>query len=97
MFVEPCPKCGRLPKIVECCVNQKYKNGIRRRLCECPNLCSVIPCKDGLNHGWFEFDGDGDANVMYRQWNLAIMMRRGGIKYERNSFSWSDPSLWRKG
>ena len=86
MFVESCPKCGRLPKIVECCVNQKYKNGIRRRLCECPNLCSVIPCKDGLNHGWFEFDGDGDANVMYRQWDLAIELYRENLTkpwYER--------------
>ena len=41
MRIEPCPVCGRRPVVEE--LHERPK-GIRRRMCHCPNLCSVIPC-----------------------------------------------------
>lgn len=71
MFVEKCPKCGRNPKITECV---RFKNGIRRKLCGCPNYCSVITRKNRLYTPWFEFDGEGDDNSIFKVWNEAISL-----------------------
>lgn len=79
MYIIPCPKCGRQPKIEECNTNKKYKNGIRQRLCGCPKMCSVIPCSDNINRGWFVFEGESDDNKIYREWNQKIIIYK---KYE---------------
>lgn len=70
MFIKPCPKCGRNPKI-EDIVRRDIR---RRRICSCPKLCSVIPSK--YNWVTFEFcyNGDGDDNRILKQWNNAIEM-----------------------
>lgn len=72
MIVKKCPKCGRFPTVSEAFTIKKYKNGIRRRLCGCPNYCSVLPCKDKLDRFFFVFEGDGDDNMIFRVWNKAI-------------------------
>ena len=38
----------------------------------CPGYCSVIPREDKLYTFCFEYDGDGDDNVIYKEWNAAI-------------------------
>lgn len=89
MYVTPCPKCGREPKIEECLPNRKYKNGIRRRICMCPNYCSVIP-QNNMYSFMFTFEGDGDDNVIYKEWNKAIKCYLNNINkpwYERN-YNW---------
>lgn len=72
MYVTPCPKCGRIPVIHEGIRIKNYKNGIRRRFCLCPNYCSVIPRSDELYTFSFEFDGEGDDNAIFKEWNKAV-------------------------
>lgn len=67
MYIHPCPICGRLPKIREL-LPQK---GIRRRMCQCPQLDGVIPTVEGFNSAWFIYFGDGDNNDVYKLWNQA--------------------------
>lgn len=69
MRITPCPKCGRIPKIVEC---RRAKNGARRRLVSCPNLCAVI-CSPRLYDSHFIFIGDGDDNTVYKLWNEKVV------------------------
>lgn len=72
---------------------QEYKNGIRRRLCKCPNYCCVIPRKDKLDVFYFMFEGEGDSNVIYRLWNKAIARYISNKKlewYERDYSDWRD-------
>lgn len=86
MFVEPCPKCGRQPKIMDCMVIENYKNGIRRRMCTCSNLCSIIPGSDRLNTFGFIFEGNGDDNMIFKRWNDAITLYKENLNkswYER--------------
>ena len=87
MYIEPCPKCGRRPKIIDLPPHKKYKNGIRRRSCRCPSFCSVIPSVNNMfNASSFEFDGEGDANRIYRVWNRAIALYKENLDkpwYER--------------
>lgn len=87
MRVSKCPICGRLPKIEEC---HPFKNK-RRRMCFCPNLDSVIPCSDHLNHSWFIYCGDGDDNSIFKLWNAAI--NRYNLNKEKPWFE-KDFSAW---
>ena len=68
MRITPCPKCGRIPKIVECC---RVKNGARRRLVFCPNFCTIIR-SPRLYASSFIFIGDGDDNAVYKLWNEKV-------------------------
>ncbi len=67
MRITPCPKCGRIPKIVECC---RAKNGARRRIVFCPNLCII--CTPRVYYTSFTFIGDGDDNAVYKLWNEKV-------------------------
>lgn len=90
MYIKPCPECGRNPKIYDCISNPKFKNGIRRRFCICPGYCSVIPREDGLYTFYFKYDGDGDDNVIYKEWNAAIQCYLDNVNkpwYERE-YKW---------
>lgn len=72
MYIEPCPRCGRIPKITEGC---RRKNGNRFYTVYCPNLCNVLKVKDkwtGMNSAWLSFEGDYDYNEMYKKWNEAL-------------------------
>lgn len=83
MFVKPCPKCGRMPKIIEC-VNRKTSK--RRRMCHatCYHSCldktilrkfpEVEKSWDGfLKTSHFVFLGEGDNNTIYKIWNEALI------------------------
>lgn len=78
MYIIPCPKCGRYPKIRELPVNTK--SGERRRAIGCPNYCSVLPVQRivhgvdlGVDLTWILIlDGSGDDNVLYRMWNERV-------------------------
>ena len=67
MKIIPCPKCGRMPKIIE---GVRGKNSIRRRFIGCPNYCSVIKTNK-YNKNWREcfltYIGDGDDNTIYME------------------------------
>ena len=74
MYIKPCPRCGRLPKIQEGC---KRKNGDRFYIIGCPNYCYVLQRED--KHPWCEtksaylaIEGDYDYNYMYRRWNEEL-------------------------
>ena len=70
MIVLDCPECGRQPKITECV---PFKSGKRRRMCRCPNFCSVIPGKlNGFRSFGLMYYGDGDDNVIWKAWNAAV-------------------------
>lgn len=69
MFVSPCPVCGRSPEIIEAFPT---KEGLRRRICECPKLCGVLPRLDNLNGFYFIYSGEGDANAIFKLWNLGV-------------------------
>lgn len=68
MKIKPCPKCGRAPKIYE---GIRLNDGVRRRLCMCPKMCSVLPI-GGLKLFLFVFRGDGDDNAIFSVWNKCI-------------------------
>ena len=72
MRIAPCPKCGRIPKIVE---GRCAKNGARRRMIFCPNLCN-ISCTPHLYYSSFLFIGDGDDNAIYKLWNEKVMVSK---------------------
>lgn len=69
MYITPCPKCGRMPKIYKC-IPIKEK---RHRIIYCPHLCSVVPTKE---NGFFEFYvtylGNGDDNTLFKEWNKML-------------------------
>lgn len=70
MFVKPCPKCGRMPKIIDCV---PYKKGIRKRLIGCPNFCSVIKKNNFLYGTWYIiWYGNEDNNTLYKEWNNSL-------------------------
>ena len=73
MIIKPCPYCGRTPKIVECV---SFRLGSRRRLVECPNLCSVIKNE---NHEyptiWFIEDYNCDDNTLFKKWNERLITK----------------------
>ncbi len=80
MFVKPCPKCGRKPKIQE----GKSRNGHRFYMIGCPNYCYVL--RPDLNDYWNNYGGFGfmnrsrlcfneniDHNAMYKKWNEELI------------------------
>lgn len=74
MYIEPCPYCGRKPKIIECRVT---KDGRRRRIIGCQNYCSVLKPQDNgpwdrSNLYYIVWTGDGDNNMLYKKWNASI-------------------------
>ena len=69
MRITPCPKCGRMPKIVEGC---RAKNGARRRIVFCPNFCT-ISYTPRFCYSSFIFIGDGDDNTVYKLWNEKVV------------------------
>lgn len=77
MKIKPCPKCGRAPKIYE---GIRRDDGVRRRLCMCPKMCSVLSI-GGLKLPLFVFRGDGDDNAVYSLWNKLIK-RSGSAKID---------------
>ena len=75
MYIKPCPKCGRLPKITE---GRPCKNGTRRRFIGCPNYCSVLKTQKNPYHTlpysfYNTYIGDGDNNTIYSLWNERLM------------------------
>ena len=95
MRVHECPKCGRMPKINECCAS---KYGDRRRICMCPNYCSVIPNPETkLDTFCFIFVGDGDDNRIFKIWNAAIERYESEKGMPFHTRDWSpisdDPNL----
>jgi hypothetical protein len=76
MYIKPCPKCGRMPKITE---GHSFKNGTRRRFIGCPNYCSVLEPQN-LYHTfayscWNTYIGDGDDNAIYSLWNERLIRK----------------------
>lgn len=90
MRVTPCPICGRTPKIDELVTNKHYKNGIRRRMIGCGALHSVIPRRDRINTWGLIYEGDGDANCIYREWNKALEMYEANKNKNVTWRNWSD-------
>lgn len=83
MIVKPCPKCGRMPKIIEC-VNRKTSK--RRRMCHATCYHSYLdktilrkfPEVEKSWDGFFKtshfvFLGEGDDNTIYKIWNEALI------------------------
>ena len=73
MRIEPCPSCGRKPKIEEW---NRDKYGNRRWFIGCPNYCWVLKsqhylCGWGKDHGIY-YIGNADRNTLYKLWNEAI-------------------------
>lgn len=69
MVIKACPKCGRKPKIEE----GIPINGARRRICRCPNYCSVFPnFRLRVYDTSFIFVGEGDDNAILSIWNKCI-------------------------
>ena len=73
MRAEPCPICGRAPKIEEW---NRDEYGNRRWFIGCPNYCGVIKsqnqlCGWGRDHGIY-YTGTADRNTLYKLWNKAI-------------------------
>lgn len=75
MIIKPCPCCGRMPKIVECV---SYWPNSRKRMVECPNLCSVIR-NDNHQYNWwptwFIEDYDCDDNTLFKKWNEMLITK----------------------
>ncbi len=76
MIIKSCPYCGRTPKIVECV---SFRSGSRRRMIECPNLCSVIrnetheySCWPTV---WFVEDYNCDDNTLFKKWNERLITK----------------------
>lgn len=75
MYIKPCPKCSRLPRIEE---GRIRANGNRFYTIHCPNYCSVLKPKkkeDMWKSGiaWLNFEGNYDNNYMYRRWNEELI------------------------
>ena len=73
MRVEPCPRCGRAPKIEEW---NRDEYGNRRWFVGCPNFCFVIKGQNQMC-GWekdygIRYTGNADRNTLYKLWNEAI-------------------------
>lgn len=94
MFVSPCPVCGRSPEIREFFPTKK---GLRRRLCKCPSLCSVLPRLDNLNGFCFIYFGEGDANAIFKSWNLGVERYKSNkqLDWSERDFSpwWNDANI----
>lgn len=73
MRVEPCPRCGRTPKIEEW---NRDEVGRRRWYIGCPNRCWVIKSQNQLcgfeKDSRIIYTGDADRNTLYKLWNEAI-------------------------
>ena len=69
MYIKPCPICGSKPQVDECV---SLDNRTRRRLCMCPNRCSVIFNRDSLPKPWFTVLGSGDRDMVLRIWNKFV-------------------------
>lgn len=91
MRIEPCPCCGKAPVIEE--LHERPK-GIRRRMCHCPNLCSVIPCVHKKYYQFaFIYVGNGDSNAILRNWNSGVRYykKHGWMSYgSYTKFAWTD-------
>lgn len=72
MRIIPCPECGRMPKIYQCVPS---KQGVQRRLIQCPNFCSVIDVGKSRDVPFLEYVGDGDDNMVYKKWNESVDVR----------------------
>lgn len=81
MFIKPCPKCSRLPKIYE----GISRNGHRFYSVHCPNYCWVLrkgPRTAQDNCSWsfisycLYFNEDVDYNTMYKEWNKELIDER---------------------
>ena len=77
MYIKPCPKCGRMPKIHEGC---RRKNGNRFYLIGCPNYCLVLKEEDSSpwyrpTRSWLAIEGTYDNNYIYRRWNEELIER----------------------
>lgn len=88
MRIEPCPRCGRTPVIEEL---PELRRGIRRRMCHCPQLCSVIPYRYHYQFV-FIYEGDGDDNGIFRNWNNAVRFykKHGWMSYGQ----WEKAPAW---
>jgi hypothetical protein len=73
MFVKPCPKCGRSPKITE----GVARNGHRAYFIGCPNFCSVLKPKHNDKYDWSNrwilINEDCDYNTLYKKWNEELI------------------------
>lgn len=73
MIVKPCPKCGRFPKIEECAPS---KNGTRRRMvivnCYHPCVYDIGKYSNNCKRPWFVWEGEGDDNTLFREWNKRM-------------------------
>lgn len=73
MYVKPCPKCGRTPKINDCISNKE-----RVRVIYCPNFCSLPHCFDNrrsekmISTFMLRYVGDGDDNSIFKVWNDVV-------------------------
>lgn len=92
MFVKPCPKCGRQPKIEDI-----TWNGKKRYACHCPKLCSVIPRIFTKTYTFgFIYNGDCDNNFIFKYWNKAIEIYENNKNkpwYEQIFGEWSDKNI----
>lgn len=82
MYIKKCPKCGRIPDIIECVPT---KTGVRRRMCKDPcyqgkldnyKLRSYNQIEMDCTHYStcsFVFVGEGDDNAIYKIWNEALI------------------------
>lgn len=68
----PCPKCGRLPIITELPRIPQFRNNARRRYCECPAMCKVIPQKGTWNVCGFIYVGDDSEDKIFAEWDKLI-------------------------
>lgn len=78
MYIKPCPRCGRLPKISE----GRARNGHRFYMIGCPNYCDVLRPDPNdpwePHHGHFNrndvcINEDVDYNAMYKKWNEELI------------------------
>lgn len=71
MKIKPCPRCGRTPKIYDCITG---KNGIRRRMVCCPNICQVISTSFPHQYdNWFIHLGSEDDYTLFKEWNERVI------------------------
>lgn len=73
MYIQPCPRCGRFPKITQ---GIPFKDGTKRWFIGCPNYCHVLKSRHengfDLKETWTIVYGDIDKNTIYKQWNQEL-------------------------
>lgn len=75
MFVKSCPRCGRQPKIYRAV---SRKDGAKRWMVYCPNLCMVLKPNEYSVSRWCNNStllvvGDYDNNALYKLWNESLI------------------------